>query len=118
MLACCHCRTMPGVWKPCGYRPLLLFRITDGSSKNVSVAKCSFAFSEAEARQVVVVDAELERVVALQQRHVVLELDHVGSVIEPARAAGSRVHRRKGQPRREDGDVGKVTLIVLPRDAC
>ena len=44
-LACCHCRTIPGVAKPCGYRPLLLLRITDGSSKNMSVTKCSFAFS-------------------------------------------------------------------------
>jgi len=26
-------RTMPGVWNPCGYRPLVLFTITDGSSK-------------------------------------------------------------------------------------
>ena len=44
-LACCHCRTIPGVANPWGYRPLLLLTITEASSKKVTVGKCSFALS-------------------------------------------------------------------------
>ena len=109
---------MPGVWKPCGYRPFVLLRIVgriveEGDGRVVLVA-----VPDAQVPQVIEVGPHLQRVVALEQRQVVAELiDHpVG--LRARVAAGAGVDRRERDARREDVHRREVARVVLAGDVA
>ena len=67
---------------------------------------------DAQVVEAVEIDADLERVIALEQRHIVLDLEHVAIGQRSGVAASSGRDRREIEARFEDVDVREVPRVV------